>query len=143
MRHTLSCMTGRTTSLWGIGCFCLVCVLMISCVEGEQVVDKAKVNTQPRTEDQTVPLLTIIEKKDSYHQQEVTVFGKVSAGLAFEFVSEQPYTIEHKGAKLWVVTSDVLPKDGSWVSVQGTVLAPYQVKGRHYDVVLVEKRRDQ
>lgn len=122
---------------------CLVCGMLTGCVEGEQVVDTAQVTAEPVKGEQTVPLLTILEERDSYHQKEVAVFGKVAAGLAFEFVSEQPYLLEHKGAKLWVITSDVLPADGSWVTVRGTVMAPYQVKGRHYDVVLLEGKRNQ
>ncbi len=124
-------------------CLGLACFLVSGCVEGEEVIDKAKVTEKPSGGQQTVPIAEILEHKDSYHQKEVAVFGKVTAGLAFEFVSEQPYLLEEKGAALWVVTSGILPAEGSWVTVHGTVLAPYQVKGRHYDVVLVEKGREQ
>jgi len=115
-------------------CLGLACLLVGGCVEGEQVIDKAKVSEKPKSGQQTVPIAEILEHKDSY---------KVTAGLAFEFVSEQPYLLEEKGAALWVVTSGILPTDGSWVTVHGTVMVPYQVKGRHYDVVLLEKERDQ
>ena len=143
MRLALSFPNNKKDIFSLLLCLGLACLLVGGCVEGEQVIDKGKVSEKPRSGQQTVPITEILEHKNSYHQKEVTVFGKVTAGLAFEFVSEQPYLLEEKGAALWVVTSGILPADGSWVTVHGTVMVPYQVKGRHYDVVLLEKGRDQ
>ncbi len=118
----------------------LVCLLLVGCVEGEKVVDGASVATprpEARQESAGVPVDTLLADLDRYLNTEVRVFGQVRAGLAFEFVGEQPYQLVVGDARLWVVTSGPVPADGSWVTVRGIVRAPYQLKGRHYAAVLV------
>jgi len=79
-------------------------------LEGEKVVDKKALPGAPGAQQESaLKIAAILADKASYHRKEVTVFGKVSAGLAFEFVSEQPYLLEHGGIQLWVITSGVPP----------------------------------
>lgn len=123
---------------------CLIIPLLNGCVEGEAVIDQKAVSSSiaiPRQEG--MPVSEILADPAKYQDREVTVFGKVSAGLAFEFVGEQPYLLEHGKSGLWVITSEMAPQEGIWLTVQGVVKVPYQVKGRHYSVAVVEKKRRQ
>jgi hypothetical protein len=42
---------------------------------------------------------------------------------------------------LWVITGDVSPKEGAFVTVRGRIAKPYQIKGRSYQLVLLEEER--
>jgi len=124
-----------------IGLAVLLAVLF-GCVEGEKVVDRSAIPSaaQP-TQPAGMAVTALLADLDRYLDTEVIVYGKVHAGLAFEFVGEQPYQLATGDSRLWVVTSGPVPADGSWVTVRGIVKAPYQLKGRHYPVALVERAR--
>ncbi len=120
----------------------LACLLLAGCVEGEKVVDGAVLLAASQSDRQEqdgagLAVSELLAGLDRYVGAEVRVFGQVRAGLAFEFVGEQPYQLAVGDARLWVVTSGPVPADGSWTTVRGVVRAPYQLKGRHYDAVLV------
>jgi hypothetical protein len=83
----------------------------------------------------------IMANLEIYNGREVTVSGKVLPGLAFEFVGEQPYQIIQGESRLWVVTNDMAPKEGAFVTVTGRIAVPYQIKGRSYGFALLEKER--
>jgi hypothetical protein len=83
----------------------------------------------------------IIANGATYNGREVTVAGKVLPGLAFEFVGEQPYRIIQGESQLWVITADVSPAEGAFVTVRGKIAVPYQIKGRSYQLVLLEEER--
>lgn len=76
-----------------------------------------------------------------YLNSQVEVSGVVETGLAFEFVSEQPYRLKGSANKLWVITRGMAPKEASFVTIRGRLVSPYQIKGRQYDLVLLEEER--
>jgi hypothetical protein len=124
--------------------FLLILLVSVGCVEEETMLGLELVTSSDTPVDHGgMGLAEVLAKREALTGREVKVFGKVKAGLAFEFVSEQPYLLENGGVRLWVVTSGLAPEDGSWVTVHGTLMSPYQLKGRHYEVVLVEKTRMQ
>ncbi len=113
------------------------------CVEGETVVDLTAVSTttQPSSQQKGISVAQLLANARQHIDTEVTVYGRVRTGLAFEFVGEQPYQLEIGQARLWVITSEVAPADGAWITVRGTLKAPYQLKGRHYQMALIERER--
>lgn len=120
-------------------------LLFHGCVEGEKVFDQKSISPAPVTIEQEtgVRIGEILADPQRFQQKDVVVFGKALPGLAFEFVGEQPYQVEQGNNILWVITTDIAPAEGSWVSVSGKVVSPYQVKGRRYEVVLIEKTRSE
>ena len=116
-------------------------LLLAACFEKEEVFDRTSIQTGEPTKSQALPVSEIIRQPGNYTNKEVRVFGKVVGGLAFEFVSEQPYLLEHGGKRLWVISRDIVPPQNHWVTVEGTIVSPYQLKGRHYELALLEKRR--
>ena len=91
--------------------------------------------------DRSIDLSVLRENPSACRDTIVTVSGQVTAGLAFEFVNEQPYTLDDGTDRVWIITKSVMPKEGSQVVVTGTVKAPYQIKGRRYDLVVIETER--
>lgn len=110
-----------------------------ACVEGEQIIDEKSVATVTRESGQQGMSVTeVLAARESLANRQVTVYGKAGAGLAFEFIGEQPYLLEHGNQSLWVITADIVPQEGAWVTVTGVLMVPYQLKGRHYQAALVE-----
>lgn len=116
----------------------VIFLLPAGCTEQKREVGSVADRQQESQAEAAVHLAALLADPALFAGREVVVTGKVAAGLAFEFVSEQPYLIESDGHQLWVVTSKVLPKEGGEITVRGIVAAPYQIKGRHYKVVLLE-----
>lgn len=122
----------------------LLSVALLGCVEGEEVIDKKMADTVRPPGKEVLTIAQVVADKTVYLRKRVTVFGKVAeGGLAFEFVSEQPYALEHRGWRLWVITSEAVPRPGAWITVTGMLVSPYQMKGRHYDLALIEKQRSE
>ena len=111
------------------------------CVEDRQVIGPEVKKMETGQVKSGVRIEDIIAGRESYNGKEVVVAGKVLPGLAFEFVSEQPYRIIQEESLLWVITGDVAPKEGSFVTVRGRIARPYQIKGRSYELVLLEEER--
>ncbi len=118
----------------------IICALLLAgCVEKESPVGE-KAGPRER-EAKVVSIAAVLDRRDLYRGREVTVSGKVTPGLAFEFVNEQPYLLDDGTARIWVITKTVVPEEGSWVTVRGRVVMPYQIKGRRYDIAIVETER--
>lgn len=111
------------------------------CIEDRQDIGPEVKKTAAAQAVQGDRIENINADKDAYNGREVTVAGKVLPGLAFEFVGEQPYQIIQGDSLLWVITNDVSPAEGTFVTVRGRIAAPYQIKGRSYAIVLLEKER--
>lgn len=119
-----------------------VILLITGCLESRQEIGLEVIkekDTEPAISE--LALGDILADLEAFRGRDVTVSGKVMPGLAFEFISEQPYRIIQGEVLLWVITNDVAPREGSFVTVQGTIASPYQIKGRSYDLVLLEKAR--
>lgn len=116
-------------------------LFLYGCIEGQQEIgpEVKEIKTVPKAKG--LAIADIIADKDAYNGREVVVVGKVMPGLAFEFISEQPYQIIQGESLLWVITSDISPKEGAFVTVRGRIAAPYQIKGRSYQLVLLEQER--
>lgn len=112
-------------------------LLIPACVQKEETVGEKRQAPEARSP-QGIVISSLLEDADRYRGEEVTVSGKVTVGMAFEFVSEQPFQLDDGTGSLWVVTTGAVPGENQWVTVRGTVAAPYQIKGRRYDVALVE-----
>ena len=118
----------------------LIAVLIVTgCTEKEEPLMQRQAPAVSRNE--TVPIGQILSSPDRFIDRTVTVEGTVSAGLAFEFVDEQPYRIQDKTGSIWVITKGIMPEDGSTVTVTGPVVSPYQIKGRRYEIVILEETR--
>jgi hypothetical protein len=111
------------------------------CIEGRQEIGPEVNKTDAGPISGGIAITEIIADQDAFNGKEVIVSGKVMPGLAFEFISEQPYQIIQGESLLWVITSDVSPKEGSFVRVRGRIAKPYQIKGRSYQLVLLEEER--
>jgi len=118
-----------------------ILLLLAGCIDGQQ-----EIGLEVRKKDtgamiSGVAIASIIGDPAGYRGQEVIVSGKVLPGLAFEFVSEQPFQIIQGESLLWVITRGVSPSEGEFVTVRGTVASPYQIKGRSYQLALLEEER--
>ena len=117
--------------------------LLAGCLEGEQEIGLEVVAQPAGTKPHLGMAISDIQKnRESLKGQTISVAGKVLPGLAFEFVGEQPYRIIQGEELLWVVTTAVAPAEGSFVTVRGKLVAPYQIKGRSYEIVLLEEHRE-
>lgn len=120
----------------------LAVLLLTGCIEERREIGPEVIGpSEQKPVAGAVAVNDILADRQGFRGREVTVAGKVMPGLAFEFVSEQPYRIIQGESLLWVITNDIAPQEGSFVNVRGSIAAPYQIKGRSYDVVLVEKER--
>jgi hypothetical protein len=114
--------------------------IVTACIEKEQTIgmkDEQIVSENAGS----VSIARIIQNSESLKDTKVTVSGIVSAGKAFQFVNEQPYLIKDDTGEIWVITSGSVPKDGSKISVTGKVAIPFQIKGRRYDIAILETER--
>jgi hypothetical protein len=83
----------------------------------------------------------LLEKRDRYKEKLVVVSGKATPGLAFEFVNEQPYLLDDGTGQIWVITTGTMPEKDRAITVKGKVFMPYQIKGRRYEIVILEMDR--
>ncbi len=115
-------------------------MLTAACVEKEKAVELKKVRTG---QDKAVGLdiASIMADAQAYRDKEVTVSGKAQPGLAFEFVTEQPYLLDDGTGQIWVITTGLMPEQDAWGTVTGTVKVPYQIKGRRFEVAIFEAKR--
>ncbi len=118
--------------------FLVVVLVLLGCTEKESTVGEKR---PEREASRTVPIGEIIRYKERYLEKDVLVRGRAEPGLAFEFVNEQPYLLVDDTGQIWVITSGVMPERDAMVTVRGTVLSPYQIKGRRYDIVIKENER--
>jgi len=119
----------------------MIVPLLAGCVEGRQEIGPEVKQTETAQAVTGVAIADILADQDSYHGKEVTVSGKVMPGLAFEFVNEQPYQIIQGESLLWVITKGTSPREGAFVTVRGRITRPYQIKGRSYQLVMLEEER--
>lgn len=117
------------------------CFILTGCIENrEEIGPEVKTRkTVPATTG--LRISTIMADPDTYRGKQVTVAGKVLPGLAFEFISEQPYRIIQGESLLWVITTGTSPPEGEFVTVKGKIASPYQIKGRSYQLALLEEER--
>lgn len=116
--------------------------MLAACVEEKREIDLATVEQRLKPATVTGPTIAEITASAlSFKDKTITVSGKVERGLPFEFVGEQPYALVQGDAQLWVITTAVAPRAGSFVTVRGTLRAPYQIKGRFYEWALLEEER--
>ncbi|MCL7489044.1 MAG: hypothetical protein M8357_12830 [Desulfobulbaceae bacterium] len=120
-----------------------VVLFLAGCIEDQQEIGPEAINNDNDSGPGIggTAIADILADKDGYRDREVIVSGKVMPGLAFEFISEQPYRIIQGEIMLWVITDDVAPREGAFVTVRGRIAAPYQIKGRSYELVLIEEER--
>ena len=117
----------------------IIVLFLIGCVEREEEFDLKKKPSS--TEDNIISISEILKDPQEYKNSIVTIEGVVEPGLAFEFVNEQPYRVDDGSGKIWVITKGVMPQKGQRVRVRGVVHTPYQIKGRRYQVAVVEVKR--
>jgi hypothetical protein len=118
----------------------LLMSLTAACVEKEEAV-KGKRPAGAERKAEGISIARIITGVEAYRDKEVTVSGTVTPGLAFEFVDEQPYLLRDDTGEVWVITKSVMPEEGSWTTVKGTLRSPYQIKGRSYETAIIELER--
>ena len=133
----------RTLSKSIIFCCLLLLMLPAGCIEQEEEFG-SEVEQKAPAQEPAGPVLSpaaVLAEPEKYLGREITVSGTVAAGLAFEFVSEQPYLLAADGAELWVITKEVLPPEHETITVRGKLVSPYQIKGRQYELALLEEER--
>ncbi|MGW8162021.1 MAG: hypothetical protein ACWGN1_07225 [Desulfobulbales bacterium] len=118
-----------------------VVLFLAGCIEGRQEIGPEVKKVDAGTNITGVAIADIIAEQDAYEGKEVIVTGKVMPGLAFEFISEQPYQIIQGESLLWVITRGTSPQEGAFVTVRGRIARPYQIKGRSYQLALLEEER--
>ncbi|MEN8135538.1 MAG: hypothetical protein ABFS18_08390 [Thermodesulfobacteriota bacterium] len=119
---------------------CFVVVLIASCTESRRDIDFEISASTEKTGD-FLAVDDLFQDLQKYLNSQVEVSGVVETGLAFEFVSEQPYRLKGSTNKLWVITKGMSPKEASFITIRGRLVSPYQIKGRKYDLVLLEEER--
>ncbi len=110
-----------------------------SCIEREEPIEKTKEKVSEGKGVRSIS--SLLNEKDLYKGKTVIISGKVSTGLAFEFVDEQPYIIDDETGQIWVITTGTMPEEGKWITVKGKVVMPYQIKGRSYEIAIMEIER--
>ncbi|NOZ60004.1 MAG: hypothetical protein GXO66_10605 [Euryarchaeota archaeon] len=133
----------------------LILLVLAGCVEKEEAVVEAvgEAVEAPVATPQPEPapagdagggvrVADILDNPEAYEGMEVVLRGTALPGLAFEFVDEQPYLLNDGTGEIWVITRGTMPMQGSEVVVRGRVVVPYQIKGRHYEVAIIEIERE-
>jgi hypothetical protein len=113
-------------------------LLAVSCERERPVGEKEAAPFPQEVEARAVSISEVLANLESLKGKDVTVSGEALPGMAFEFVDEQPYQLKDETGAIWVVTRGVMPAEGVRITVRGTVEAPYQIKGRRFDVVILE-----
>lgn len=116
-------------------------LLLAGCIEGRRDIGPEVKKTAVQPKETGMAIADIFAAQETYKGKEVVVSGKVLPGLAFEFISEQPYRIIQGESLLWVITSEASPPEGAFITVRGRIASPYQIKGRSYQLALLEEER--
>jgi len=128
----------------GLMRYFLICLIMFSlissCTESESPIGSVE-KARPPAPSGVTPIGKIIERPGEFTGKKVTLRGEVEPGLAFEFVNEQPYLLKDTTGQIWVITSSVMPPKGSPVTIEGEVVSPYQIKGRRFEIAVIERKR--
>jgi len=114
-------------------------LITISCVEKEE--DIGRQHKAKTSSEIIISIGEILKNPSKFKDSIVTVAGEAEPGLAFEFVNEQPYLLKDSTGQIWVITKGLMPEKGQKVKVRGAVQTPYQIKGRRYEVAIVEIKR--
>ncbi len=117
----------------------LLLLTLVGCTEREEVVGEKKETGQ--STEATTRIADILGSPESFDGRDVTIEGTAIPGLAFEYVDEQPYRLKDPTGEIWVITRGYMPEEGRWVVVKGTVVSPYQIKGRRFEVAVIERER--
>jgi hypothetical protein len=121
---------------------CVLLCLLAGCEREQPVSPPTEVQQEAFTDtSQGLHIAEILRSPEAYKGRLVTIRGKCTPGLAFEFVDEQPYLVQDESGQIWVITSSTMPPKDSALTVRGEVAAPYQLKGRHFSVALIERER--
>jgi len=139
--------------------FLILISLFSGCIQSQPTFEKAKninnvsitkesfvANVSRNVENQTIKKEFIQIKKitsapKKWDGKIVIIKGVAYPGLALEYVDEQPYLIKDETGEIWVITKGLPPATQSSVIVKGKVVVPYQIKGFHYDVAVLEIER--
>jgi len=119
----------------------LAIFFLAGCIEGQEEIGRSVIKKETSPDIPGTAIGNILSDPAKYLDKKITVSGKVLPGLAFEFISEQPYRIIQGESILWVITDDVAPKEDTFVTVRGRIVQPYQIKGRSYELVLLEEEQ--
>ncbi len=115
-------------------------IFLSGCTETEKTIETPSSPTDGKPTG-SVMIQEILKNPSSYTGKPVTLKGKPTPGLAFEFVNEQPYLLRDETGEIWVITTGVMPDEKSTVTVEGVVVSPYQIKGRRFEIVVIERKR--
>lgn len=129
----------RGPSFFGLILLGLI-LLLYGCTEREDPVKKLEEKTEA-VQERVIPIKEILTNPDKFGGKRVTIKGKVQLGLAFEYVDEQPYKVFDDTGEIWVITHQVVPKEGKEVIVSGKLVSPYQIKGRTFEIAILEEKR--
>lgn len=136
----------------------LFLIILAGCVEKEEAVVATEKKPAPSLAEEApeapetqvqvekkagLTIADILNNPAAYEGKEVTLRGRATPGLAFEFVDEQPYLLSDGTGEIWVITRGTMPMQGAEVTVRGRVVTPYQIKGRHYEVAIIEIEREE
>jgi len=118
----------------------IIIMLVYGCTEKESPIGENGAEKESKTSG-VIPIVNILKDVERYRGRIVVIRGSVKPGLAFEFVNEQPYQLKDNTGEIWVVTTSIMPEKNRVITVVGEVAAPYQIKGRRYDIVIIERQR--
>ena len=124
----------------------LLLAILAGCVEQEgafQVSQNATLEEKKPKKKEGLTVEEILSSPMKFDGKIVTLEGKATPGLAFQFIEEQPYLLDDGTGKIWVITTEEMPAENSYVRVTGKVVVPYQIKGRHYEVAILEEEREE
>jgi len=90
---------------------------------------------------EVVKIAAVLEAPQKYKGKVVYLQGKATPGLPWQFVDEQPYLLRDATGEIWVITTAAMPQQEQELLLRGRVVAPYQIKGRRWEVAVLELKR--
>jgi len=91
----------------------------------------------------TTRISSILNNPDRYQDRTVSIAGEVTKTYAVDLVIAEAgaYQVDDGTGKIWVITRNGVPRDGSKVGVKGRIESGIKLAGESLLVVLREEKR--
>ena len=84
------------------------------------------------------PIRKVVDGPQDFSDQTITVQGTVIDTLSLPLRDEGIYRIRQDNSSLWIFSKKI-PKRGEFVTIRGEVKTGFEIAGRNFGVILIER----